>query len=181
MDKNKTFFLGLFKKVPKELKKDYESTRLEANIRRMLALSVYIILIQIVLSIISLVTLKDTYEELKTVNLVLTIFSFVLGGVFCVVFYYMLKGKVKNKNINWLLVNAFLYAYIASLVVYNAYDLMYEQGANNLIVAIIILGLFPIFKPLHSLINITVTTTVSLILAAVLPNEIGRASCRERV
>lgn len=145
---------GFFMRVPPIYKDTFEEYRLNANINRMYFLSIYIIVVQIALNIINILRPGDSKADDVMIYVMLSMTTLALGIIFWFLLRLVRKGKIKSRGAKKVLVNSLLYLYIIIQLIFSTLNIISVGGVNSYIIAILIIGLFPIMPPLSSLASI---------------------------
>ncbi|MGF6376914.1 signal transduction histidine kinase/CheY-like chemotaxis protein [Clostridiales Family XIII bacterium PM5-7] len=140
--------------VPPEYKAKFEEALLETNISRMYIFSIYIIAIQILLNVINILKPADSKSSDIMIYIILSMGTLALG-----IIYFVLLGLIKRKKLKarWLrsvVPHSLLYLYLAIQLVFCTLNIIATGGVNSYIIAILIVGLFPIIHPIQSMLTI---------------------------
>ena len=160
--KTKSLKARLFPKVPKEHRILFEQVRLETNIIRMYSFTIYIISVQIILNIINILRPADA----KSSDIAIYV-SLSMGTLFIGILYFFLllrarNGQIKSRRVKIFLVESLLYLYTMIQMIFCSLNIISTGGVNSYIIAILLIGTFPIIKPIQSL------TTISLVFCYML-------------
>jgi diguanylate cyclase (GGDEF)-like protein len=151
----------LLHRVPPELRDQFEERRTATNVNRMYEFSIYVVVLQIVLNLLNI--LKPTggqdYEAAggRAVDIRYYIFLSLATLLLGLLFWFLLSRARKKKISScgaWFLVNAFLYLYCAIQLVFCTFNILSAGGVNSYIIAVLIISMVPVIKPLQSLICI---------------------------
>lgn len=145
----------VFKKVPEPYRAGFEQQRLDSNVDRMYYLSIYIIAVQIVLNLINIIKPSDSKPDGIMVYVALSMATLALGILFWVLLGLARRSKIKTTPAKRILTNALLYLYIGIQLVFTTLNILATGGVNSYIIAILIVGMFPILKPVSSILTIT--------------------------
>lgn len=148
-----TLWQRIFGAIPKEAIGDFRDKLRKTNIRRMQVLAIYVICIQILLNLLNILMPSSEQNDNIMVYVVLSMGTLALGIVFCVLFTFARRGKIQNVNVQNVLINGFLYLYLAIQMVFCTLNILVDGGTNSYVIAMLILGLFPILRPLQSIIS----------------------------
>jgi signal transduction histidine kinase/CheY-like chemotaxis protein len=146
----------LFAKIPGEYRSRFNEARLETNVGRMFAFSVYIIILQISLNIINILKPSDSQQSNIMIYIMLSMFTLLMGLVYWFCFLMVKKGKIKSRRIKIFLVESLLYMYILIQLAFCTLNIIEAGGVNSYIIAILIIGLVPIVPPRQSIISISI-------------------------
>ena len=141
----------VFGGVPAEYRAAFSDARLDTNIGRMYAFSIYIIVLQITLNIINILKPSDSKSSDIMVYVALSMSTLALGIFYCVLFRLAKKGKIRSRRVRLFLVESLLYLYIAIQLVFCTLNIISTGGVNSYIIAILILGMVPIIPPVQSI------------------------------
>ncbi|MDL2292461.1 response regulator [Acholeplasma sp. OttesenSCG-928-E16] len=152
----------MFATLPKEKAPKFNEHLLNTNIQRMFILSIYVVIIQIVLNVMNMIVASVSPPVSQPVEPVVPMDAYIglsmgtlgLGVVFFIIFFLMKKGKMKSSAFRWTMINVFLYSYLVIQLVFNTLNILSDAGLNSYLIAIIIVGLVPILKPVQSLSSI---------------------------
>ncbi|QQO09951.1 response regulator [Breznakiella homolactica] len=154
----------LFAAVPRIYRSRFEEQRLSTNVDRMFALSVYIIAVQIALNLINILKPGDSKSGDIMIYVLLSLSSLTLGIVYWVLLFLVKKDKITGRGIRLFLTQSLLYIYIGIQLVFCTLNIISTGGVNSYIIAILIVGLFPIVRPLRSI--LTIGLSFAYLLAA---------------
>jgi hypothetical protein len=154
-DKSRAWFpKGVWAKIPEKYRAQFEERRLETNVRRMYVFSVYVVVLQIVLNVINILKPSDTQSSDIMIYVLLSMGTLSLGALYWVLFLLVKKGRIGSAKIKRFLVESFLYTYIAIQLVFCTLNIISTGGVNSYIIAILIIGMFPVVSPLQSSLSI---------------------------
>jgi signal transduction histidine kinase len=145
---------GISGRIPSFYKPQFEENRLATNVGRMYAFSIYIIAVQLLLNIINMIRPSDSKSSDIMIYVYLSMGTLLLGILYCVLFLFVRKGKLKSKALQQFLVQSLLYIYLGIQMVFCTLNVISTGGINSYIIAILIVGLFPILPPLQSIATI---------------------------
>ncbi|MDL2252830.1 response regulator [Ruminococcaceae bacterium OttesenSCG-928-I18] len=157
MDKKKTrsgIWARVFRVVPKEHCALYEQKRLATNIGRMYVFSIYIVVLQILLNVLNIVKPSDSGDSDIMIYIILSLGTLAVGAVYWVLFTLARKGRIRSLAIQSFLVQSLLYLYLGIQLVFCTLNIISTGGINSYIIAILIVGLVPIIRPLQSILTI---------------------------
>jgi diguanylate cyclase (GGDEF)-like protein len=152
----------MFKKIPLELREQFEDRRIETNVNRMYFFSIYVVVLQIVLNILNILkpTGSQNFEAAggRTVDIMYYVFlslgTLLIGLLFWILLACVRKKKIKSRKVKLFLVNALLYAYCAIQLVFCTFNILSAGGVNSYIITVLIFSMIPVIRPLQSLISI---------------------------
>lgn len=148
------FFKHVWATVPEKYRAQFEQRRLETNVRRMYVFSIYVVVLQIVLNVINILKPSDTQSSDIMIYVLLSMGTLSLGVLYWILFLLVRKGKIRSAKIERFLVESFLYIYIAIQLVFCTLNIISTGGVNSYIIAILIIGMFPVVSPLQSSLSI---------------------------
>ncbi|MDR1622737.1 MAG: response regulator, partial [Synergistaceae bacterium] len=137
-------------KIPEKHRAQFEERRLATNIGRMYVFSIYVIVLQIVLNIVNILKPSDTQSSDIMIYVLLSMGTLSLGLLYWALFLSVRKGKIRSAKIKRFLVESFLYIYIAIQLVFCTLNIISTGGVNSYIIAILIIGMVPVVRPLQS-------------------------------
>ncbi|MDR1194007.1 MAG: GGDEF domain-containing protein, partial [Peptococcaceae bacterium] len=155
--------LGVFSRLPKEYGAQFEERRLETNVGRMYIFSIYVVLLQIALNLINILKQSGGPPdgELAAAGgvdigyyVALSLGTLALGLIYWFLFRLVKKNKITRRRVKIFLVESLLYLYTAAQLTFCAMNILSGGGVNSYIIAILIIGLVPVTRPLQSLLSI---------------------------
>jgi len=146
----------LIKKVPQECREEFAASLLDTNIQRMYIFSVYVICVQVVLNVINMVKPSDSKSSDIMIYVILSLGTLAVGIVYCVLYALARKGVIKSYAARQFLVHSFLYFYTVVQLTFCTLNIISTGGINSYIIAILIIGLFPVIRPAQSVTTILV-------------------------
>ena len=147
-------FHRLFTQVPEEYRALLKKTKLETNITRAFILSIYLIIVQIVLNVINMLKPSDSKSSDINIYVLLSMLLLLVGIIYFILLCLVRKGKIKRAGFQQFLVQSLLYIYLIVQMIFCTLNIISTGGMNSYIIAILIVGLFPILSPAQSLISI---------------------------
>lgn len=145
---------ALFADVPAKYKEDFEKVRVETNVSRMRVFALYVIAIQIILNVINIVKPSgDGGGESGDIlpYIILSLGTLVLGIVYFILLHLAKKDIIKSLAVKRFLSHSLLWIYVAIQMVFCTLNIISTGGVNSYIIAILIVGVFPVIKPQESL------------------------------
>lgn len=152
--KKENIYSKLFVRLPKELVPQFKERRLETNIGRMYVFSIYIVVLQITLNIINIIKPSDSKGSDIIIYIVLSMSLLVIGFIYWFLFHQVRKGRIQSHKIKAFLVESLLYIYLCLQLVFCTLNILSTGGINSFIIAILIIGMVPIIRPLQSITSI---------------------------
>ncbi|ULQ58902.1 hypothetical protein K7I13_10230 [Brucepastera parasyntrophica] len=152
----------LFVRVPEEYRSRFEERRLETNVGRMYALSIYIIVVQILLNLINILKPADSKSSDIMIYVGLSMLTLMIGIIYCVLFTIVKRRKAPARKFKIFLTNSLLYLYLAIQLVFSTLNIISTGGVNSYIITILIIGLFPVIHPLQSIFTILLSFLYTL-------------------
>ena len=146
-----------FSKVPKEYRERFEQVRLETNIVRMHSFTIYIIGVQIILNIINILRPADAKSSDIAIYVALSMGTLGIGIIYFILLLMARKGRIKSRRTKVFLVESLIYLYTIIQMIFCSLNIISTGGVNSYIIAILIIGMFPIIKPIQSLTTIILT------------------------
>ncbi|MDL2233246.1 response regulator [Ruminococcaceae bacterium OttesenSCG-928-L11] len=140
--------------IPRELRHTFQMDKLRTNTNRMYALSIYIIAIQVILNVINILKPSDSKSSDILIYIALSMITLAMGVIYCILFTFVRKGKIRGNRTRAFLVNSLLYLYIGIQMIFCTLNVIATGGINSYIIAILIIGLFPIISPVQSIASI---------------------------
>lgn len=150
--------------VPQAQRVQFKKARLETNISRMYAFSIYVISIQILLNIINILKPSNSKDSNIMVYVGLSLITLSVGILYFILFSLVKKHKLNNPKIKSFLTQSLLYLYLIIQLVFCTLNILSAGGVNSYIIAILIVGLFPILPPLQS--SLTILLSFAYVLLA---------------
>jgi diguanylate cyclase (GGDEF)-like protein len=151
------------KRIPAELRGQFEARRTETNIGRMYVFAIYTVVLQIALNILNVIK-QGGNQDFGAVTggrqidimyyVILSLFTLFIGLVFWVLISLARKNRISNPGAKKFLVNALLYIYCAIQLVFCTFNILSSGGVNSYIITVLIIGMIPVIRPLQSLISI---------------------------
>ncbi|MDR3363957.1 MAG: response regulator [Clostridiales Family XIII bacterium] len=166
-------------RIPEAYRRRFEDERLSQNIGRMLGLSIYIIVMQIVLQVVNAAIPMQTGEGMQLplfYYIALSLISMAVGAVWAVLLALARKGKIRSRAVKAFLVNCLLYAYVVITLFFHTFNILTRNGLNSYFILVLILGLLPILPPPQSVISIVAVflyTIVAMNLASGIVDKEG--------
>lgn len=143
------------KEIPKEYAPQFKDVLLEANLGRARALSIYIIFIQIALNILNILLPNESESENIMIYIYLSLITLFLGIVYFVLLSLVKNNKIKSRKAKVFLSQSILYAYLIIQLIFTTLNIYSLGDFYSYIIALLIIGLFPILPPRQSIISIT--------------------------
>ncbi|MDR2089186.1 MAG: hypothetical protein LBP73_07515, partial [Clostridiales Family XIII bacterium] len=151
-------------KVPPELRAQFEERRTETNVNRMYVFAIYVVALQIVLNLLNILkpTGSQNFDAVggRPVDIAyyvtLSLATLLMGLLFWFLFARARKKRISGRSAR-ILVNVFLYLYCAIQLVFCTFNILSGGGVNSYIIAVLILSMVPVIKPLQSLISIGIS------------------------
>lgn len=151
----KNMLLG---RPPAEYKERYRQERVRTNISRMFALSVYIIVIQIVLNIINIFKPEDTKNTDVSIYVFLSLITLGIGVIYLVLSLLCRKNVIKNSTVQYALPFTLLYLYGAIQMTFFTLNIQADTGGiNSYVIALIIISFGFVIKPVWNIFNVLVS------------------------
>ncbi len=144
----------LFQRVPLEEKANFAAALRKTNVNRMYAFALYIIGIQILLNLLNILIPNDYQNSNIMVYVALSLITLTLGIVYFILLLLVKKDKIKSARIQDMLIFSLLYLYLGIQMVFSFLNIITSANANSYIIAILIIGVFPILRPQQSIISI---------------------------
>ena len=173
-NKSGTLLSKVFYVIPNDHLKAFDDARLETNVGRMFAFSIYIIAIQIILNIVNIVKPSDSKSSDINIYIILSLTTLCVGIVYFILLLMCKNDRIKSKRAKRFFVESLLYIYLGIQMIFATLNVISTGGVNSYIIAILILGLMPIIKPLQSLTSI-LASFAYLIAALYLTRDISGA------
>jgi signal transduction histidine kinase len=145
---------ALFANIPPEYRRCFYETRLDANVRRMYAFSIYIILLQVGLNVLNILKPSDSKQSNIMIYVMLSLGTLLLGIVYWLLFLLAKNGVIKSLKIKAFLVESLLCIYIMIQLTFCTLNIIEAGGVNSYIIAILIIGMVPIVPPVQSIVSI---------------------------
>lgn len=155
----KRFLSKLFTAVPKEYRSEFNDALLETNINRARSLSIYIIFIQILLNIINALLPSETASDDILIYIYLSMATLCIGIIYLILFTLVKHNKIRRRGIKIFLVQSILYIYLAIQFVFATLNISSLGNFYSYIIALLIIGMFPILTPKQSVPTITIMLT----------------------
>lgn len=162
----------VFASVPPENRRDFEQHRLNTNVDRMYILAIYIIAVQLILNVINIIKPADSKGSDIMVYVTLSMATLALGVVFWILLGQVRRGRIKSNIVKRILVNGLLYSYLIIQLIFCTLNIISTGGINSYIIAILIVGMFPILRPVSSILTILASFAYTL-LAMYLTRDIS--------
>ncbi len=140
--------------VPKEYKAKFGAAIAKTNVSRMYVFSIYIIVMQIVLNVINIFKPADSKSSDIMIYIFLSMGTLALGIIYFVILTLIKKEKLKAAWIKKVTTNSLLYTYLIIQMIFCTLNILSTGGVNSYIIAILIVGLFPIIHPIQSVCTI---------------------------
>lgn len=145
-------------RVPAQQRQAFEMMLLKENLRRMYFLSLYVIVIQVLMNIINAVAQSDSATSgdpaISRYYIGLSLFLLTCGVLFAILLRFALKGKITSDINLWLLTNGMLYLILVGQIGFSIVNALTNKSFFSYIIAILIIGAFPVLKPLKSILSI---------------------------
>lgn len=141
---------ALFARIPAEYRDQFARTKLETNVGRMYVFSIYIIILQVTLNIINILKPSDTNSSGIMIYVYLSMGTLLIGIIYCVLFTLVRRGKIRSFGVRRFLVESLLYIYLLIQMTFCTLNIISTGGVNSYIIAILIVGMFPIIHPAQS-------------------------------
>jgi diguanylate cyclase (GGDEF)-like protein len=153
---------GLLKKIPFELREQFEDRRIETNVNRMYVFSIYVVVLQIALNVLNIIkpTGNQNFDAAGGTQIdimyyvLLSLGTLLIGLLFWIMLSRARKKKIKSRAVKAFLVNALLYVYCAIQLVFCTFNILSAGGVNSYIITVLIFCMVPVIKPLQSMISI---------------------------
>ncbi|GHU38893.1 hypothetical protein FACS1894105_13260 [Clostridia bacterium] len=160
-----------FTAIPPEYKQRFEDERLEDNIKRMRAFSIYIIIVQIVLQVVNILFAQKPGNGMAIpldFYIVLSLLTLIIGIIYCILFSRARKGKIKKRGTKVFIVYSLLSLYAVIQMAFCTLNILSRQGLNSYIIFILMFGMVPILTPKQSIppVFAAFAYTVGLMFAA---------------
>jgi len=143
-----------FNHIPVEFRGQYKLGLLDTNIQRMYIFSIYIIVIQITLNIINIIKPSDSKSSDIMIYVVLSMATLLIGIIYCILYTLARRDIITNYIVKQILVHSLLYIYTGIQLTFCTLNIISTGGINSYIIAILIIGLFPVIKPIQSITTI---------------------------
>ncbi len=164
----RNLFSSFSQQVPIKHQQNFKLAILNTNIGRMHALSAYIIIIQILLNVINVLRPVQATAANRPVNpgflvidikyyIVLSIITLSIGTIYFILFSMVKRGKISKPGIKAFLVQSLLYIYFCIQLVFCTFNVFATGGVNSYIIALLIISLFPILRPLQAMMSIIIS------------------------
>jgi signal transduction histidine kinase/CheY-like chemotaxis protein len=143
--------------VPKEYRKQFEDERLDVNIRRMFALSFFIIGVQIVLQVVNILFPQQPSDGVPIpldVYIFTSLALLATGIVFAVIFNRARKGRIASRRLRSVLVQALLYSFALIQLTFCTANILSNQGINSYFLFVTVFSMVPILPRRQSLFTI---------------------------
>jgi len=153
--------------VPKELRERFERERLETNITRMMYFAWYIIAVQVLLQILNILwpQLPGEGTEIGIMYyILLSLATIIVGVVYAILFSLARRGKIRSAGAQRFMVRSIIAIYFVIQMVFGTFNILTIQGVNSQIVLMLLIGLVPIMKWIHSGAIILASFTYMLVL-----------------
>lgn len=155
MKKNKVPLIKrMFATVPQEYRAEFKAARLATNIKRMNALAIYIICVQILLNVLNILRPGEGKSDDIMVYVALSLGTLAMGILYWVLFLLVRRGKITNTGVQTFLTQSILYFYVGIQLVFCTFNIISTGGLNSYIIAILIVGMFPVLPPRQSIATI---------------------------
>ena len=148
------FWARVFRAVPKEHRAQFAQKRLKTNVGRMYVFSIYIVVLQLLLNAINIIKPGDNSDGDIAVYVTLSLGTLVVGVIYWFLFGMARRGKIQNQRTQAFLVQSLLYLYLCIQLTFCTLNIISTGGINSYIIAILIVGLVPIIRPLQSILTI---------------------------
>jgi diguanylate cyclase (GGDEF)-like protein len=150
------------KKIPDELREQFEVRRVETNVNRMYFFAVYVVVLQIVLNILNIIkpSGNQDYEAVggSPVGIMyyisLSLVTLFIGLLFWILMSLIRKNNISGFGVKRFRVNALLYIYCAIQLVFCTFNILSAGGVNSYIITVLIISMIPVIRPLQSLLCI---------------------------
>ncbi|MDL2206459.1 response regulator [Eubacteriales bacterium OttesenSCG-928-N13] len=144
----------VFRAVPAEYRDQFDNYRLDTNITRMRVFAIYVIILQIALNVINIVKPASGESSNIMVYIMLSMGTLLVGIIYFILLTLVKKNKIKRKPIKVFLTHSLIYIYTAIQLTFCTLNIISNGGINSYIIAILIIGLFPVLRPSQSLVSI---------------------------
>jgi diguanylate cyclase (GGDEF)-like protein len=152
----------LLKRVPAELRGQFEARRIETNVNRMYIFAIYVAVLQIALNILNIVKPSGNQDfeadggtQIKIIYYVtLSLLTLFIGLLFWILMSLARKNRISGLGAKSFLVNALLYTYCAIQLTFCTFNILSADGVNSYIITVLIIAMIPVIKPLQSLLSI---------------------------
>lgn len=145
----------IIKKIPPANRKHFSKSLLDTNIQRMHFFSIYVIAIQIILNVINIIKPSDSKSSDIMIYIMLSMGTLLLGVIYCILYVLAKRNVIKSHGVKLFLVHSFLYLYVIIQLTFCTLNILSTGGVNSYIIAILIVGLFPIIRPIQSVATIS--------------------------
>ncbi|MDR0859130.1 MAG: GGDEF domain-containing protein [Oscillospiraceae bacterium] len=150
----------ILRKIPAEYKAEFKRQQLETNVGRMYVFAIYIIFLQIALQLINVLRPGGDYQSEGGIvipimfYIVLSFVTLLIGIIYWLLLLFVRKGKITGQRTKSFLVYSLLYFYIIVELGFCTLNILAMGGMNAYIIAILILGMVPVIRPLQGFISI---------------------------
>jgi signal transduction histidine kinase/BarA-like signal transduction histidine kinase len=148
---------GMFPRIPTRFKKRFEDERLDTNVRRMLGLSIYLVVLQLGLNIFNILIPQRTGDGMPVpldLYIGLSLLTLLIGVIFWIIFGLADIGKIKNRAVLRVSVQLILYLYLAIQLAFCTFNIISNQGVNSLIMLLVVFSMIPIIPRRQSIVTI---------------------------
>lgn len=130
---------------------------LDTNVFRMYVFSIYVIAIQIILNVINIVKPSSGENSDIGIYIFLSMLTLGIGLIYFIIFTIIRKKKVKSHAVKLIATQSLLYIYLIIQMTFCTLNVISTGGINSYIIAILIVGLFPIIRTWQSITTILLT------------------------
>ncbi|MDR2932239.1 MAG: hypothetical protein LBV27_03940, partial [Oscillospiraceae bacterium] len=162
-----------FQRVPKEHAALFREKRLDTNIKRMYVFSVYIVALQITLNVINILKPSDSKNSDIMIYVALSMATLFIGIGYWILFGMAKRGKISGMKTRNFLVQSLLYLYIIIQLIFCTLNIVSTGGVNSYIIAILIMGMVPITRPLQSVLSV-LACFFYVVLASYMTRNVAR-------
>lgn len=156
-------FRKIFAQVPNEYRAQFADRRLQVNVGRSHALSLYMIIVQIILNLINIIKPSEGEGGDIFIYIALSMTTLGIGLIYWVLLFLVKKEKIRGRGIKILLTQSLLYIYLIIQLVFCYLNIINSGGVNSYIIALLIVSLFPILPPAQSITTIVLSFAYLLI------------------
>ena len=150
--------------VPPEYRTQFEDKRLATNLRRMHFFAIYVVFLQIVLNIINILKPSDSKDSDIMIYVMLSLATLSIGIIYWIMFALIKREKFSNRKLKVFLTQSLIYLYTFIQLAFCTLNIISTGGINSYIIAILIIGMVPIIRPLQSILSIA-TAFIYILLA----------------
>lgn len=148
---------NIFPSVPPEKAQLLRDARLQVNVSRMHAFSIFIFFLQLTLNLINILKPADSQGEHIMMYVILSLTMLAVSIVYWILFHLVKKKFLVGDKPKIFLVHSLLYIYLLIQLAFCTLNILTNNGINSYIIAILIVSLFPILPPAQSVPTILLT------------------------